>query len=212
MEEKKINEKESLEIITEMINRTKGRLRIGDGNLLLLWGYTALAVTALTATVLLITRHQASNWLWFLIWIIGGTAGAHVDRRRNGKQQVSTYTDSVTRGLWSLVGFCAILLTAICLVLMLLAGKDCWTAMLVFGLLIVGIAVTIQGVVIKEKCLVAGGAVGVVAGSVVLCCAIGGIALAACWTFPLIAATFLLMLIVPGHILNHKARRQCTKN
>ena len=212
MEEKQINEKESLEIITEMINRTKSRLRIGDGNLLLLWGYTAMAVTALVATMLLITRHPASNWLWLLIWIIGGTAWAHIDRRRNGKQQVSTYTDSITRGLWTLVGFCTIMLTAICLVLMLLAGKDCWAAMLVFGLLVIGIAVTIQGIIIKEKCLIAGGAVGVASGSVVLCCATGGIALSACWTFPLIAATFLLMLIVPGHILNHKARRQCTKN
>ena len=36
MEEKKINEKESLAIIAEMIDRTKNRLRIGDGNMLLL--------------------------------------------------------------------------------------------------------------------------------------------------------------------------------
>lgn len=212
MEEKKINEKESLAIITEMIDRTKNRLRIGDGNMLLLWGYTSLAVTALTLSVLIITEHPASNWLWFLIWIIGGSASARICRRRDCDSTVRTYIDNITSGLWSLVGSCAILITAICLIMMLAGGKDCWVAMLVFGLLIVGIAVAIQGFIIKEKSLVAGGSVGILCGSLVMCFAISGISISIWWAFPLIAVPFLLMLIVPGHILNYKARRLCSKN
>lgn len=212
MEEKKINEKESLAIITEMIDRTKNRLRIGDGNMLLLWGYTSLAVTALTLSVLIITQHPASNWLWFLIWIIGGSASARICRRRDCDSSVRTYIDNITSGLWSLVGSCAILFTAICLVLMLFAGKDCWISMLVFGLLIVGMAIVIQGIIIKERCLVAGGSVGIICGAVVMCFAIGGISISIWWAFPLIAVSFLLMLIVPGHILNYKARKLCSKN
>ena len=38
MEEKTLNEKESLEIITRMIQETKNKLEVGDGNMLLLWG------------------------------------------------------------------------------------------------------------------------------------------------------------------------------
>ena len=212
MEEKKINEKESLAIITEMIDRTKNRLRIGDGNMLLLWGYTSLAVTALTLSVLIITEHPASNWLWFLIWIIGGSASARICRRRDCDSTVRNYIDNITSGLWSLVGSCAILITAICLIMMLAGGKDCWVAMLVFGLLIVGIAVAIQGFIIKEKSLVAGGSVGILCGSLVMCFAISGISISIWWAFPLIAVPFLLMLIVPGHILNYKARRLCSKN
>lgn len=212
MEEKKIDEKESLAIIAEMIDRTKNRLRIGDGNMLLLWGYTSLAVTALTLSVLIITGHQASNWLWFLIWIIGGSASARICRRRDCDSSVRTYIDNITSGLWSLVGSCAILITAICLIMMLFGGRDCWVAMLVFGLLIVGIAVAIQGIIIKETSLVAGGSVGILCGSLVMCFAIGGISISIWWVFPLIAVSFLLMLIVPGHILNYKARRLCSKN
>ena len=212
MEEKKIDEKESLAIIAEMIDRTKNRLRIGDGNMLLLWGYTSLAVTALTLSVFIITGHPASNWLWFLIWIIGGSASARICRRRDCDSTVRTYIDNITSGLWSLVGGCAILITAICLIMMLAGGKDCWVAMLVFGLLIVGIAVAIQGFIIKEKSLVAGGSVGILCGSLVMCFAIGGISISIWWAFPLIAVSFLLMLIVPGHILNYKARRLCSKN
>lgn len=212
MEEKTINEKESLAIITEMIDRTKNRLRIGDGNMLLLWGYTSLAVTALTLSVLIITQHPASNWLWFLIWLICGSVSARICRRRDCESSVRTYIDNITSGLCSLVGSCAILITAICLIMMLVGGRDCWVAMLVFGLLIVGIAVAIQGIIIKEKCLVAGGSVGIMCGAIVMCFAIGGISISIWWAFPLIAVSFISMLIVPGHILNHKARKQCLKN
>ena len=212
MEDKTINEKESLAIITEMIDRTKNRLRIGDGNMLLLWGYTSLAVTALTIIVLVATQHPASNWLWFLIWLIGGSASARICRRRNCDSSVRTYIDNITVGLWSLIGCCAILFTAICLFMMLFAGKDCWIAMLVFGHLIIGMAVVVQGFVIQEISLIAGGSFGVISGTLVMCFAIGGIPIDMWWAFPLIAVTFILMLIVPGHILNYKSRKLCSKN
>ena len=38
MEERKLTEKESLEIITSMIERTRERY-IGDGRIMLMWGY-----------------------------------------------------------------------------------------------------------------------------------------------------------------------------
>lgn len=46
MEDKKLTEKESLEVITSMIALTKQRY-IGDGRILLLFGYLTVAVSAL---------------------------------------------------------------------------------------------------------------------------------------------------------------------
>ena len=46
MEDRKLTEKESIELITSMINRTKERY-IGSGNMMLMWGYLILAVTVL---------------------------------------------------------------------------------------------------------------------------------------------------------------------
>ena len=46
MEDKKMTEKESLELITSMIQRTRERY-VGDGNIMLMWGYLTVAVTAL---------------------------------------------------------------------------------------------------------------------------------------------------------------------
>ena len=74
MEERKITEFESIEIITSMISRTKDRLVKGSGNILLMWGYLIVAVTALIWVLLVTTHNAAYNWFWFLIWIIGGIA------------------------------------------------------------------------------------------------------------------------------------------
>ena len=45
MEEKTLNERESLEIITRMIQETKNKLEVGDGNILLIWGYVWLSLS-----------------------------------------------------------------------------------------------------------------------------------------------------------------------
>ena len=39
MEDRKLNEKESLELITQMIRNTRRNLDAGCGNMFLLWGY-----------------------------------------------------------------------------------------------------------------------------------------------------------------------------
>ena len=46
MEDRKLTEKESIEVITSMIERTKDRY-IGNGNIMLMWGYLCVAVSAL---------------------------------------------------------------------------------------------------------------------------------------------------------------------
>ena len=51
MEERKLNEKESLELITRMIRNTKHNLEIGDGNIFLFWGYLTVTSTAIVAAI-----------------------------------------------------------------------------------------------------------------------------------------------------------------
>ena len=47
MEERKLNEKESLELIAQMIQNTRRNLDAGSGNMFLLWGYLGVVVTLL---------------------------------------------------------------------------------------------------------------------------------------------------------------------
>lgn len=208
MEERFITSQESMAIINEMIQRSKTRRFIGDGNLLLLWGYLIVGVSALVWVLLAVTHNPAMNWFWFLIWVIGGIATPIMARNLRDKSGVTTYADKICNSVWSVVGFCAIVLTSICLGFMLLKGKDVWSSQFMLPFLIVGFAEIVQGVVIREKSLVWGGGIGMLAGLFTLCCITGGVALCHCWFMPMFIITFALMMIVPGHILNYKSRKE----
>ena len=207
MEEKKMTERESLELITSMIQRTRERY-VGDGNILLMWGYLSVAVAALVWMMLVATHNQAWNWLWFLIWIIGGTATPIMARRHQVKYGVKSYSDKLTDQIWTIVGYSAIVATLCCLGFMLFKGIDTWKMMLAFAMIIVPMAEMAQGIVVKEKSLVTGGAIGLAAGIFTLCCIIGGVQLGVHWFMPLFIVAFICMMIIPGHIINRKAKQQ----
>ena len=47
MEDRKLSEKESLDIITQMINSSKRNMKVGSGNVLLYWGYFTVLLSVL---------------------------------------------------------------------------------------------------------------------------------------------------------------------
>lgn len=206
MEEKKISEKESVSIITDMIARTKDRYMLGDGNILLMWGYLTVAVSVMIWILLAVTHNAAWNWLWFLIWIVGGIATPKMDRKKSLRKGVKSYSDKLTASIWSVVGWCAIASTFMCLGFLLFGGADSWPVMLMFGLIITPFAEIAQGIVINEKSLIWGGAIGMLAGLFTMCCIVGDKPLYMSWFMPVFIAAFTCMMIIPGHIINHKAK------
>ncbi len=207
MEDKRINERESIEIITSMIARTKERYMLGDGNIMLMWGYLTVTVSILVWTLLAITRNPAVNWLWFLIWIIGGVATPIMAKKKAVKKGAKTYTDTVISRLWSIVGYSAICCTIGCLSLLLARGIDAWSAMLIFALIIVAFAEIANGIVLNESSCIWGGSLGLLAGIFTICCIAGDVALSAFWFMPVFIVAFICMMIIPGHVINHKAKR-----
>ena len=207
MDDKKLNERESLELITEMIERTKQRY-VGDGNIMLVWGYTSVAVAGLIWVLLAVTGNPAWNWLWFLIWIIGLGGSKLISRNEREKFGVKSYSDKMTSNLWSVVGWTAIVSSLLCFAFMFFLGVNSWLTMMVFALVIVPFAEIAQGIVVNEKTLIAGGAVGLLAGLITICCITGGVGLKASWFMPMFIVVFIAMMIIPGHILNRKNSAQ----
>lgn len=207
MEERKITEAESIEIITSMISRTKDRLVKGSGNILLMWGYLIVAVTALIWVLLVTTNNPAVNWLWFLIWIIGGIATPIMAKKERVASGSKSYTNKLTSQMWSVVGLTGIASALLCLGFLVIGGKDSWSMMFAFALIIVPMAEIMQGLVIKEISLIAGGSIGLLTGIFTTCCISAHVALMASWFMPLFIIAFAAMMIVPGHILNSKAKR-----
>lgn len=207
MEDKRINEKESLYIITSMIARTKERYSLGDGNIMLMWGYLTVGVGALIWVLFALIHSPVVNWLWFLIWIIGGIATPIMAKKETVKKGVKTYTDKIISRLWSIVGFSAIVCTFVCLGLLLVCGVDAWSAMFIFALIIVPFAEIANGIVLNESSCIYGGGIGLAAGIFLTCCIAGKVVLAASWVMPLFIVAFSCMMIIPGHVINHKAKK-----
>ncbi len=206
MEDKKLTEKESLEVITSMIARTKARY-LGSGNILLMWGYLAVFSSILVWMLLAATQQNVWNWLWFAIPVIGMPLTSIMARREKRTNGVVTYSDKITSHLWSIFGVSEIVLTLICLGFSLIGGIKCWTAMIVYTIIAAPFAEIAQGLIVKEKSLTWGGIVGLAIGMVLVCCVTGKIPLLANWFMPLFILFWVVMMIVPGHIINHKAKK-----
>lgn len=207
MIEKRMTEKESLEIITKMIERTKERYSLGDGNIILMWGYLTVAVSLLVWGLLWLTRNNACNWCWFLIPLVGGIATPLMAKKKHEAGAAISYSDRIISRLWTAVGLSFLLLTAFCLFFTYALSVDCWVAMLVYCLIVAPAAEMVNGIVLKEASMQWGGAIALVIGLFTLCCVTGGIVLYASWFMPLFIIAFIVMMIIPGHIINRKASR-----
>lgn len=207
MEEIKLTEKESLEVITSMIARTKQRY-VGDGRIMLMWGYLVAVISILVWVMLASTGNGVWNYLWFGIPLIGGIATPIMARRQQQAQGVKTFSDKVTSRLWTIAGLSEFVAIIVCAIMQIFTGECCWSAMLVYSLIAMPLAEIAQGLFIEEKSLTIGGCIGLAAGIVTACCVAGRIPLAVNWFMPLFILAFIAMMIVPGHILNHKANHE----
>lgn len=205
MTEKNLTEQESLRLITEMISRTKERY-IGEGNIMLMWGWLTVGVTGLVWLLMMLTHNPASNWVWFLIPAVGGIATPIMSKKTEKERGVVTYTDRMTSQIWTAVGLLAFLAMGICFGYAL-AGINTWSVMFIYALVIVPFGEIAQGIIVKERSLIAGGAIGMTIGIVTTSCIVAGMTLSACWFLPLFMLAFLCMMLVPGYIINHKSRK-----
>ena len=213
MEEKKLTEKESLALIAGMIQKTKQRTGLDSGTPLLLWGYTTAITAGLVHATLLLTQSHKAMLLWLLIPLVGWPLNHRFVRREKATGgEAKSYTDFITDRLWMTVMFSELIAAAICAGFSC-AGHHCvWVLMFIYSLMAVGSASTAQGIIIRENSLVAGGLVGVAGGLFVTACKIAQIPLNAAWVMPLFVVCFVMMTVIPGHIINRKARRVCSAN
>lgn len=207
MEDRKLTERESLEVITSMIAQTKKRY-IGDGSILLMWGYLVTIVSILVWIMLAATRQNEWNILWFAIPLVGCIATPIMARKQQARNGVKMLSDSVTSKLWTIAGISELVIMVVCIVIQIIYSTNCWNAMLAYTLIAMPVAEIAQGLLIKEKSLVAGALVGLAVGIITVCCIAGRIMLYADWYMPLFILAFVAMMIIPGHILNRKALRE----
>lgn len=198
LEDKPLNEKESMELITRMIQNTQHRLERGAGWPMLIWGYATVFTTLLVWFVITYFRDYHLGYLWFAIPVIGITGMLLRKRHPNA---VHTYVDKVVRYIWIVLGGTGFFLSCASVFSVM------WTLPTLFIIiLIMGMGSALTGLVIEFKPMVIGGVAGLLIGIVNYLAKDYNITM---FSF---ALAFVVMYVIPGHILNYRAKKACLKS
>lgn len=198
LKDKSLNEKESLELITRMIQNTQHRLERHTGIPMLIWGYATAITTLLVWWAVSYTGDYRMQFLWFLIPLTGGIGMLVLKKKPAG---VRTYVDRVVVYIWLVLGLTGFLLS--CLSILSVMWK---LPVLFIIILIMGIGTILTGLVVQFRPMVIGGVVAMGIG--VAHYLLPGLDIKML-TF---ALAFVVMMIIPGHILNHRAKKICSKS
>lgn len=203
MEEKKFIEKESLELISQMIQATRKNLVKGQGNYFIIYGYTAAILSIIIYTLLCIT-HTPWWWAgWFLMFL---PVIVLAFKGKRNSPTVVTYTDSMVNKVWQVVGTLFSLTVLVMLALSLLVGKCDFMLMLPLCLLYASIGTAITGLVIREKCLSYTPFAGFVFAIYMLMNYTINNSIDIRWNL-YFGLSFIIMMIIPGHVLNNKSEK-----
>ena len=196
MEEKILTQQESLDIISRMIKQTRNNLEKGGGNIYLLWGYLWLTVALAVYFVITTTGDYRAQWLWFAIPAVGYPGMIMLLKKRTSA--AVTFASSVIAKIWIVIGVCALLLS-----LFMLINPFAFPMLFVMALLI-NAGVAMSGLIIRFKPVIIAGFGGIVLSFSLLM-------IAGFEQILVFAAFSLIMLIIPGHILNFASRKHKAK-
>lgn len=191
MEDRKLNEKESLELISQMILNSKKKLETTGGSLFLAWGYTTALISLL---IFILNEMGQSNWilwLWWLIPIIGYSVMFFVLKKK--QKMVTTFIDKVVSYIWIVMGSVCVLLPIV--------NMFYHIHILFMECILLSIGLLITALVVKIKSLVYGGALGILISFGLL------ILSNSSYQLLLFALMALVAMIIPGHIVNMSSKK-----
>lgn len=209
MEDKKLNEKESLALITQMINSSKKNMEIGQGNIMLIYGYFTTALSIVLFALISLTHDFIWSWGWMLMFVIWPIMSY---RQRQKPPKVVTYTDKVISKVWQVIGWMFIVaFLTIGIIEFSFARYIDFILMLPLSLIYCGIGVSITGIIIQERWMTYTPLIAFIIAIYMLTMLMIGEKATTLW-YLYFGLSFVFMMIIPGHIVNNKAQKQCLKN
>lgn len=205
MEEKTLNEKESLALISQMIEQSKKNIEMGRGNILLYWGYFTVALSAAIYILVILTQ----NGDWAFCWLILFGWGIFISyKQKKNKPKIVTYTDKAIRQVWTVLNAMFYLSMIVIWVFSCLFSFHIFNLMMPLSLIYCGLGISIMGIILEESWLTYTPLLSFVVAIYMLAMLAVGKPLYLWWNL-LFGFSFALMYIIPGHILNHKVKKPC---
>lgn len=201
MEEKKLNEKESLELITRMIQNTRRNLDTGSGNLFLVWGYVGALLTLVVLAGVYFTKNPGWMWGFWGIPVIGYLLTYLLMRKR--QKAAKSYIDKVLMQVWMILGL-------VCMMIVLMAtNTERFEVILPLCAVVMSLGSIITGCIIRYTMFLVFPVLGLVWGMKSLFDALtqGTSYVSLLWFVTIVV----FAMIIPGHILNYRARKENRK-
>ena len=202
MEKQNFDAEKSLELISQMISQSKQNLNRGSFNSWIGWGvFTTILGLVIYGVVMATGVHQ-----WYYLWFFE-FAYAIYDCKLNEQKEgdVKSHIDKAIVGIWQALGWLYIL-TPVVLTFAAIYLQHYYAFNMIMPLVliytIVGVAFT--GVILREKWIVAIPIVGVL--SPLYMIAVVSSQQFEHWQVLLFVATFFVVMVVPGLILNYKCK------
>lgn len=187
--EESFNEKQSLELITGMINKAKNKFT-ESGTLYLVWG-VAVLICSITQFVLWnFFDYKQAYYVWFVTWIVYIYQAIFLFRKKKN-ERVKTYTDEILGYVW----ICFI----VCFFIMIFIMIYSKNFELIYSAILVLYAIPtfLSGAILKAKPLIIGG----------ICCwvlACTSLFIPLNYHLLLISTAVLVAWIIPGIYLRKK--------
>lgn len=196
MENKELSPEQGIELIKKMIESTRTRYEKNGGSFFLIWGYVSLFV----GVIYIVGRQWTDAPEWGLVWWAVPAIGWPIMWAKGCLRtpEVTTYIDRVTQTAWVVVGAFTVGFPLVSL----LSGYLVEVILPIEAMLLC-IGMVLTGALIRSR--------------EILFCGIGAALLnfsmfftaREVWCY-LFAAMFAVGMVVPGHLLNYRAR--CSKN
>jgi hypothetical protein len=192
-EEKLMTEKESMELITSMINKAKSRFH-ESGFLYLLWGWIVLICCIVQFSAAHFFNVQNAYHIWYITWLVLIYQIFFLRKKRKLRTFI-TYTEDINRYVWIVFGICEILLVFI---LLLFKKYEVINPVVI---VLYGMPIFLSGIILKFKPLLLGG---------ISCWVISGISPFVNIEFQLVltAAAIICGWIIPGYMLRQKFKKE----
>ena len=101
MKENNFSEKDSLELISQMLKQTKDNLGVGSGNIFLYYGYSAFFISLIVFGFVYFTANNVWAALWFLMFVPSVIICV---KDKKDKPHVVTYMDKAIANTWLVIG------------------------------------------------------------------------------------------------------------
>jgi hypothetical protein len=192
-EEKEMTEKDSLQLITSMINKARNRFN-ETGILYLIYGWIIFICSLVQFIALYFFKSQNAYYIWYLTWAAVIYQVIYL-RKKRASQKTRTYTDEIVGYVWLVFIICISLLIFLQLYLKSIATIN--PSILV----LYGMPTFLSGVILKSNPLKIGG----------ICCwllAIVSIFILPEFQLLIIAVAVVVAWIIPGYLLKQKFKKE----